>query len=472
MVKSRRVFSLTAFLIFMNLTYAQLLKGNRNFRNLLAGQTVSELGNWFNFIAGLGLVRLISDASPAAAGILFACRILPFAVFSPIAGTFVDRFSRRQVMIFSDLTRGVFALMFLFVTSAENLWIAYLATVLISAVGAFFEGAKNAATPNLTGKEGLLAGTALMFSSRFLLMAVGSALGGWAAAIFGYEAAFIINAVSFAVSAYSVWLIPEAEVSEEASKTLRGDGAAMPALPTAAGAFTGAQNQNVVETKPPRKSFFTELKEGFQYTVKNHFALTILIMNIIWATGGGAINVIFERMGGIVFVEKENWNADLAVAMLWTASGFGLFLGMMVTRRVADYLDSQNSHTWFIGWTLIVHGVLFAAAAWMPSLLLYSILTFVSRAIVGVEYAVQETLFQRSLPDYIRGRISTLDRGAELLIFGLSSYAASLAMYKITPETLTIISGLLSASAGVVWFVRLKRRQAINFQTGENLSDA
>ena len=58
----------------MNLTYGQLLKGNRNFRNLLAGQVVSELGNWFNFIAGLGLVRLVSDASPAAAGILFACR--------------------------------------------------------------------------------------------------------------------------------------------------------------------------------------------------------------------------------------------------------------------------------------------------------------------------------------------------------------------------------------------------------------
>ena len=84
----------------MNLTYTQLIGGNRNFRNLLWGQVVSELGNWFNFIAGLGLVRLVSEASPSAAGILFVCRLLPFALFSPIAGTFVDRFSRRQVMIF------------------------------------------------------------------------------------------------------------------------------------------------------------------------------------------------------------------------------------------------------------------------------------------------------------------------------------------------------------------------------------
>ena len=51
-------------------------------------------------------------------------------------------------------------------------------------------------------------------------------------------------------------------------------------------------------------------------------------------------------------------------------------------------------------------------------------------------------MFQRSLPDYIRGRISTLDRGAEMTIFGLSSYLTSLAIYKLTPESLTIVSGI------------------------------
>ena len=88
-----------------SLTYKQLITGNRNFRNLLYGQVISELGNWFNFIAGLGLIRYVSDASPTAAGIFFVCRLLPFAFASPIAGTFVDRFSRRQVMIVTDLAR-------------------------------------------------------------------------------------------------------------------------------------------------------------------------------------------------------------------------------------------------------------------------------------------------------------------------------------------------------------------------------
>jgi MFS family permease len=417
-----------------SLTYGQLIRGNRNFRNLLAGQFISELGNWFNFIAGLGLVRVVSEASPKAAGILFVCRLLPFALFSPIAGTFVDRFSRRTVMIATDITRVGVALVFLLVHGAGDLWIAYIATALLSTFGAFFEGAKNAAAPNLTGKEGLLAGTALMFSTRFLLMAVGSALGGWAAYLFGYQIAFVINAASFLISAYTVWLIPEEAVAEK----------------------NGLENEGKSEVE--RESFWHELKEGFRYTLGNRFALTILIMNVIWATGGGAINIVFERMGGVYYMAKEGWNPDVAVALLWTASGFGLFGGMMIAHRASSILERTNSTRGFIGWTLIIHGILFAAAGLMPTLVLFAIFAFISRAIVGVEYAVQETMFQRSLPDRIRGRISTLDRGAEITMFSLSSYVGGELMFYITPQMLTVASGILSAASGVVWFVREKSR--------------
>ena len=412
-----------------SLTYGELIRGNRNFRNLLAGQFISELGNWFNFIAGLGLVRVVSDASPIAAGIFFVCRMLPFALASPFAGTFVDRFSRRQVMIATDLARVVVALSFLLVTSPDDLWIAYLATILLSTFGAFFDGAKNAATPNLTGKDGLLAGTALMFSTRFLLMAIGSALGGLASAVFGYQVAFVINAASFLISAYTIWLIPEEAMREEETAERLAD-------------------------RAKRPSFMKELREGVHYALTNRFALTILLINIIWAVGGGAINVIFERVGGIYFAEIEGINPDIAVAMLWTAGGLGLTVGMLLAHRTSVILDRKNAHGWFIGWSLIVHGLLFALAGFMPTLLLFALLTFVSRAIIGVEYAIQETLFQRSLPDYIRGRISTLDRGAEIMVFGMFSYFSSVAMLYISPMALTVLSGLFSACAGVVWFAR------------------
>ncbi len=424
-----------------SISYGQLLSKNRNFRKLLAGQFISELGNWFNFIASLGLVRLVSEASPMAAGLLFVCRLLPFAIFSPIAGTFVDRFSRRQAMIIADLARVGVALMFLFVADAGDLWIAYLATVLLSTFGAFFDGAKNAATPNLTGKEGLLAGTALMFSTRFLLMAIGSALGGWASAIFGYEVAFLINAASFLASAFTVWLIPEESVREPETAERAG-----------------------------REPFITELKQGLSYAANNHFALTIIIMNVIWATGGGAINIVFERMGGVYFAEAKGWNPDVAVALLWTATGFGLFVGMMIAHRTSIYLDRRNINYQFIGWTLIIHGLLFAVAGIVPNLWLFLFFVFISRAIIGVEYAVQETLFQRSLPDYIRGRISTLERGAELTMFGLSSWLASALVYGVSAQALTVISGILAGSSGIVWFIRERGRQSATADQASELS--
>ncbi len=412
-----------------SLTYGELLRSNRNFRNLLAGQFISELGNWFNFIAGLGLVRLVSGASPMAAGLFFVARLLPFALMSPIAGTFVDRFSRRTVMIATDVLRAAVALSFLLVREPHDLWIAYVATVLLHTLGAFFDGAKNATAPNLVGKQGLLAGTALLFSTRFLLMAVGSALGGWASALFGYHVAFIINAASFLVSAWTVWLIPEeATRDDETAERMRD--------------------------KDSRPSFLTELREGFHYAFANHFAATILLVNIIWATGGGAINIIFERLGGVHFAATEGWNADIAVALLWTATGFGITFGMLIAHRTNSYLDRKDRHRSFIGWTLIVHGVTFAIGGLMPTLWLFAAMVFVSRAIVGVEYAVQETMFQRSLPDFIRGRLSTLDRGAELTVFSISSYVSSGLMFYMTPQALTIASGVLSAFAGIVWFVR------------------
>jgi Na+/melibiose symporter-like transporter len=268
--------------------------------------------------------------------------------------------------------------------------------------------------------------------------------------MFGYKAAFIINAASFTVSAWTVWLIPEeATRDRETSKRMSN-------LIPRRRRTTPSNQSNNIPAVGPRATFLAELREGLVYTVKNRFALTILIMNMIWATGGGNVNVIFERIGGVYFAANEGWNPDLAVALLWTATGLGLTIGMLVAHRTSVYLDRKNINYQFIGWTLVVHGILFATGGMMPSLSLFALIVLVSRAIVGVEYAVQETLFQRSLPDYIRGRISTLDRGAEMTVFGLSSLAAAEMMYYISPQTLTVISGILSALAGVVWFVREK----------------
>ncbi len=135
-------------------------------------------------------------------------------------------------------------------------------------------------------------------------------------------------------------------------------------------------------------------------------------------------------------------------------------------------VELKNTTNSFIGWTLIIHGVLFAVGGYMPNLWLVLFFVFISRVIIGVEYTVQETLFQRSLPDYIRGRISTIDRGAEITMFSLARYLAGLSLYQISPQMLMIISGVLSGSAGIVWFLRMKRDEKTSLNNAEILNEA
>ena len=66
---------------------------------------------------------------------------------------------------------------------------------------------------------------------------------------------------------------------------------------------------------------------------------TILAINILWATGGGAINLISDRLGGIVFSGANGIEPDTGVAALYFAAGLGLFAGMMIARRVGAYFE-------------------------------------------------------------------------------------------------------------------------------------
>jgi MFS family permease len=410
----------------------QLLRGNRSFRRLLVGQVVSELGNWFNFIAGLGLVRSVSGAAPEATALIVVMRFAPFAVFAPIAGAFVDRWSRRTVMIASDCARAVVTLGFLFVRGADDLWIAYTCTAISGLLMAFFEGAKNAAMPNLAGDRGLLAGNALLFSSRFLLMSVGAALGGAASARFGYHVAFVIDALSYVVSAYAIWLITEGDMKQHGRGKREGEPAQ-------------------VARKSGRVHFWTDIGEGWRFIARHPLVLGIIGINILWATGGGAGNLIYDRLGGVIFAGAGGLKPDAGVAVLYTAVGAGLFTGMMLARRIGAHVELRGLTVGFIGCTLIAHGIFFSLAGLMPTLWLAALMFFLSRFIIALEFALQETLMMRALPDNLRGRVFTTDRAAEISVMSASTFVAGWALHAITPRGLTIIAGLLSASPGIMW---------------------
>jgi hypothetical protein len=77
----------------------------------------------------------------------------------------------------------------------------------------------------------------------------------------------------------------------------------------------------------------------------------------------------------------------------------------------------------------------------------------------------------RMLPDGLRGRVFTTDRAAEILVMSISLMASGWSLRAISPRTLTIISGLLSASPGVMWLLLFALGKLRLPRTTETLPD-
>jgi len=189
--------------------------------------------------------------------------------------------------------------------------------------------------------------------------------------------------------------------------------------------------------------------------------------------GGGAIYLVFDRFGGVLFAGSSGYSADGGVAILYTAAGLGLFIGMMLARRVGSQVEINGLTARFIGWTLILHGTLFAVCGFAPNLFSAAVLILVSRAIIGVEFGVQDTLLMRSIPDRLRGRVTITDRAAEILIMSLSTGVAGWALNLVSVRTIAVVSGVLSGVPGLLW-LWLNRSgklglvdESNSFETGE-----
>jgi MFS family permease len=176
-------------------------------------------------------------------------------------------------------------------------------------------------------------------------------------------------------------------------------------------------------------------------------------LNILWATGGGACNLIYDRLGGLTFAGQGGLKGDAAVAMLYASVGAGLFVGILLARRIGAHVELHGLTAKFIGWMILAHGLVFAAAGLMPNLWLASFMFFLSRFIIGMEFTIQDTLLLRLVPDNLRSRIITSDRAAEIFVTSISTIIAAWSLGLISPRTLAIVSGLLSGLPGVVWLI-------------------
>ncbi|MBA3948450.1 MAG: MFS transporter, partial [Acidobacteria bacterium] len=183
-----------------------LVRRNRNFRLLWFGQLVSQLGDWFNTVAVYALLYEITGSATAVAGMMVV-QFLPIAVVGPMAGVVVDRLDRRRIMIGADIVRGVAVLGLLLADSASTVWIAYAAIGVSVAATGFFEPARSSAIPMVVAREDLVPANALSTASWSAMLAIGASLGGAVTALAGRDVAFVVNSISFFLSAALIWQV-------------------------------------------------------------------------------------------------------------------------------------------------------------------------------------------------------------------------------------------------------------------------
>ncbi|MGD8519528.1 MAG: MFS transporter [Desulfobacterales bacterium] len=195
---------------------------NRNLNLLLSGQLISQIGDKFHMLA-IAFMVLKTTGSPAKMGIVLFCSVFPSMLLGFISGAFLDRYSRKTIIVGADVARGliVSALCFLYYFNALSFTVLLAAQLLLSVCTAFFDPAIPAIIPQIVKREQLTrANSQTQFVSGISTI-IGPMLGGLTVAWAGYLTVFIINAGSYLFSAAFESFIRIPLKDQKASKTTK-----------------------------------------------------------------------------------------------------------------------------------------------------------------------------------------------------------------------------------------------------------
>lgn len=188
---------------------------NKSYLTLMVAQAISSIGDWLSIIAVITLVGLKWNATPMQVSMIILCLAVPMALFGPITGTIADRFSRKGLMILSDLVRAGLILLLAF---ADSLLIVYICLFTLGVFSSFFVPAKNGKLKELVPQDemkGAMAITSMIDSSSKVL---GPLLSGALVTAFGAKTVFLIDSLTFLISAGLIFFLPKA-VKTETIKT-------------------------------------------------------------------------------------------------------------------------------------------------------------------------------------------------------------------------------------------------------------
>ena len=414
--------------------YLALLRDNPEYRKLYYGQIVSLLGDWFEYIAVQTLVFQLTG-SGLAAGLAIIASNLPAFFLIPLAGSIVDRFNRRKIMIAMDLVRAAIALSLLLVRTADQIWLVYVFQTMSVLFASFFNPAQNAAIPNLVKREELLTANAMSSATWGTMLAVGSFAGGVTIAALGRDAAFVVNSLSFLLSAFFIWRI-RASFSEHHAAARKG-------------------------LNP-----FGDFAEGFKYAIQRPQVFWLLLVKAGAGLAGGVLLLL------TVF-SFEVFNAhDAGVGLLQMARGLGILIGpFIVARMVANRIGRAQR---FITICFLLSGLSYIGFGLAPTILLGMAFVFFAHFGWGSNWTLSAALLQRLTPDYIRGRIFSMDLGLLTLTLALSTFITGLAVDRFEPRYVALGLGVVFIVFGSLWTLAVwlsQRRAPREWQEGM-MSDA
>ncbi|MBO8161378.1 MAG: MFS transporter [Thermosipho sp. (in: Bacteria)] len=196
---------------------------DRNFVLYTLGRLVSVIGSGIQIIA-IPLYILDVTGSGTAMGLFTLLGMIPRLVAAPFAGVIGDRWNRKKIMVWTDFLRG-FLILFLALLSFGRLLtipILFLVQAFVSVFDGFFGAATEAMLPDIVKKEHLRKANSILGSVNSFSMLVGPALGGFIYGLYGISLVFLLNGVSFVISAVSeIFIVYKRKFSKESKLSFK-----------------------------------------------------------------------------------------------------------------------------------------------------------------------------------------------------------------------------------------------------------
>lgn len=405
--------------------YLELLRSNRGFRFLWLGQVVSQMGDWFDTVAVYTIALKLTGSSRSVALIMVA-RFLPTVVLSPLAGVIADRFSRRWIMISSDIFRAIVVLGFLFIRRPDQMWLVYVLTVFQLAFSSFFEPAKTAAIPSIVSDRELVPANAIAAVTWSVMLTMGAALGGFVAGWFGTDAAFVLDSLTFVVSAIliSVVRFPKRAKREKSKPTV--------------GKALG----------------ISDTIEGARYVKHRSRVLAYLLVKPAWGMGGGILTLL-AVFGERIFPVAGK--AATGIGVLFMARGIGTAIGPLMARRWTGETRKQMQTA--IGIAFLMGGAFYIAFGVTSSFAFALLFLAVAHMGGSILWVFSTVLLQLNVEDKFRGRVFAAEAALTTLTMAASNYIVAELMdrFGFSPRVVTAGVGFFFLMPGLIWFLTRKR---------------